>query len=65
MMACQKGHKDIVKLLLEHSNVIDINFPDSFDLSKNVKKLIWTHFISIGLIDDDEPPRKRRKITRK
>ena len=65
MLACRKGHKDIVKLLLEHSNVIDINFPDSFNLSKKVKKLIWTHFISIGLIDDDKPPRKRRKITRK
>ena len=63
MLACRKGQKDIVKLLLEHSNVVDINFPESFNLSKRVKKLIWSHFIAIGLFGNDEKPRKRRKIT--
>ena len=43
MIACQKGFYDVVKLLLEHSNVLDLNFSEGFDLSKEVKKLIWNH----------------------
>ena len=31
MFACEKGHKDVVQLLLHHSNRIDLNAVDSFE----------------------------------
>ena len=34
ILACKKGHKDIVKLLLRNSNIIDINIPETVNLSE-------------------------------
>ena len=43
MVACYFGHKDVVKLLLEYSEVVDINIPESFPLSEDIENLIKLH----------------------
>ena len=40
MFACRFEHKDVVQLLLEHQEVVDINIPESFQLSEEIKNMI-------------------------
>ena len=43
MFACRFEHKDVVQLLLEHQVVVDINIPESFQLSEDIQNLIESH----------------------
>ena len=48
MRACKKGNTDIVKLLLDHSEVIDITITDeSLQLSEEIKTLITKHSMAV------------------
>ena len=60
MIACQNGHKDVVKLLLEHSDRIEMNATNSYGSTafmiacqnghKDVVQLLLDHsYSNIGL----------------
>ena len=47
MWACGLKLFDVVILLLEYSEVVDINIPESFPISKKIKNLIKRHSIKV------------------
>ena len=47
MIACYNGRKDVVKLLLNYSEVVDINIPEGVRLSEEIKTLLKMHYYPI------------------
>ena len=47
MKACYHGHKDVVKLLLKYSNVVDIDIRESVLVPEQIKNLIKMHSMTV------------------
>ena len=46
-LACILGLKDVVKLLLEYSKLLDINIKESAPISKDMKRFIELHSMKV------------------